>query len=335
MSRRPGRLRCVFRVAAGPCVGFGHLLRARALARAFGVAPVVSLRGGPAARATARALGCRLVAQSGGLLARANVLVVDDPSAPHGAAWIRRARLAGISCVAIQDAGVGARHADLIVDGSLAARRGSRAASALTGPMYCILDPGVARIRRQPRLERGSRRLVVLVSLGGGAQVRRHAVRLVGEIGRQCPGVSIQVASGMTGGSLPDLPRGRWIVRRGELAPALQRADIAVVAGGVTLYEACAIGTPVVATAVASAQRVAIAAFVRAGAALDGGHIGSSPASSTRDVAAAVAALVSDEGLRRRLAVNGRNLVDAAGAVRVARRIARLPGAAARRRRHV
>jgi spore coat polysaccharide biosynthesis predicted glycosyltransferase SpsG len=125
------------------------------------------------------------------------------------------------------------------------------------------------------------------------------------------------------------------VVRRDGLGRELQRADIAVVAGGVTLYEACAIGTPVVATAVVPAQRPAIAGFARAGAALDGGRIGTMPRASARQVATLVATLVKDEAARRGLAANGRRLVDGNGAARVARQIARLGAGVWRKGQHV
>ena len=84
-SSATATLRCVFRVAAGPRIGFGHLLRARALSRAFGQArPVVSVRGGRAARATARALGCELLTSRMDHLEQAQVLIVDDPSPRAG-----------------------------------------------------------------------------------------------------------------------------------------------------------------------------------------------------------------------------------------------------------
>ncbi len=317
------RTRCVFRVAAGPRLGFGHLLRARALARQMGIRPIVSMRGNAAARATARSLGCRLVQQSA-LLADADVLVVDDPSARHGAVWLRRARAAGVASVAVNDVGVGGKGADLMVDGSITtALRGTR---ALAGPSFCILDPAVARARLARRRGRAGRQQTVLVSLGGGRQIRRHAVRIVAAIERRCPGVSIQVAAGMSARRLPALPHGRWIVRRQGLSRDLAAADVVVVGGGVTLYEACAIGAPVVATAVVAAQRAAIRTFVRLGAALDGGEVGRRPADSAARVGAAVAALLGDPSRRRRLTAVARRLVDGRGAGRVAGCIAALAG---------
>jgi UDP-2,4-diacetamido-2,4,6-trideoxy-beta-L-altropyranose hydrolase len=315
---------CVFRVAAGPRIGFGHLLRARALARAIGQRPIVSVRGGAVAKAAARALGCMLVTGSADAVGRADVLIIDDPSAQHGAPWVRSAHAAGVPTVAVHDAGIGVRGADLVVDGSIAVQRASLGVRRLTGPSFCILDPRLVHVRRMPRGDRRRRRQIVLISLGGGEQVRRHAARVVSEIARVSPNVSIRIATGMTHGPLPALPHGRWVVRRNGLGRELQRADVAVVAGGVTLYEACAIGTPVVATAVVPAQRPAIAGFVHAGAALDGGRIGTMPRAAARQVAALVATLVDASDVRRQLSANGRRLVDGHGAARVARQIARL-----------
>ena len=69
----------VFQVAAGPRLGFGHLVRCRSLARALGVTPRVWVRGSAATRAAAGALGCEVLPGSLSLAAVAPaVLVVDD-----------------------------------------------------------------------------------------------------------------------------------------------------------------------------------------------------------------------------------------------------------------
>ncbi len=92
--------RVLFRAAAGPRRGFGHLLRCRALARALGVRPLVCVRGPRAKR------GCGI-----GLWLRYRRWIAGPPAAcararrarrrrsdPIGAAsWIAAARRAGVA----------------------------------------------------------------------------------------------------------------------------------------------------------------------------------------------------------------------------------------------
>src|SRR5579862_3019830 len=98
-------MRCLFRVAAGPHIGFGHLLRVRALARALGVKAVVSMRGSAMARRTAVGLGCRIEPRPLAKIEAADfdVWVVDDPSPALADRWLARARRLGVPGVAIQD----------------------------------------------------------------------------------------------------------------------------------------------------------------------------------------------------------------------------------------
>ena len=173
---------------------------------------------------------------------------------------------------------------------------------------------------------------------------------------------------------MPALPGATWIDVQDGLAEQLSVASVAVVAGGVTLYEACALGVPVVAVALNAAQHVTIRAVARRGAAVDAGSVASgsgrralasgfsrSTAASrvSRSTAAsgvgrstAVASgfsrkktidrvgrevdrLLRDPSARRRMALAGRRLVDARGAARVAARLRQLPAVVAGRIGHV
>ena len=95
----------------------------------------------------------------------------------------------------------------------------------------------------------------MLVALGGGHHVRRVAQQLVLAIRRCTTDVSISVAAGFSRGRRPTLRGARWLSARTGLTQALVDCDVAIVAGGVTLYEACALGTPAVALAVVPEQR--------------------------------------------------------------------------------
>ena len=166
---RPHGWPVLFRVACGPRQGFGHLVRALRLARALGIPPLLSVRGGARAVAAARGLGARLAPAS--LRAAVGLcpglVVVDDPGERQAGRWIAACRRRGIPVASVHDLGLGAGGADLIVDGSVGARRrrwqGHR---QLLGPQYCIVNPDIVSRRG---VRRGRSVLPsVLIALGGG-----------------------------------------------------------------------------------------------------------------------------------------------------------------------
>jgi spore coat polysaccharide biosynthesis predicted glycosyltransferase SpsG len=315
-------LRVLFRVAAGPRVGFGHLVRCRSLARAMGVEPLVSVRGSAATRRAAAAMGLTVV-HDVRQMCGASVVVVDDPSAECAAEWVRRAKRAGLPAATVQDLGLGrVAAADLIIDGSIDVGLRHQLDSAvgprhLLGTRYAILDPAVLAARQQRRRPVPFH---VLIALGGGAQVRTLAGGIARAIAEREPMARVFAASGFTATRRPELPRGHWIDAPDGLAPHLSRADVAIVAGGVTLYEACALGVPAIAVAVAAAQRLTIRGFARMGAVVDAGGT-PIDASTVGRIADGAVRLLHDGGARRRLSLAGRSVVDARGAWRVGARL--------------
>jgi spore coat polysaccharide biosynthesis predicted glycosyltransferase SpsG len=327
---RHSPIRALFAVAAGPRTGFGHLVRARSLARALGIVPIVVLRGTSRTRRRAELLGCRVVSAGSVPALRhlaPDVVVVDDPSAAAVAAWVRRARRANLPVATVHDLGIAAQASDLIVDGSLAPNMKARGRFAtLNGPDYMILDPAILGLRQ--RGVRGvARRPRVLIALGGGDSAAA-ALPLARLIAARAPTVEVVTAGGFVGN------------RRGPngLAADLARATVAVVAGGVTLYEACALGVPTVAVAVGSSQHVTIRAMARRGATIDGGRWRQTPSGrggvTPEEVARQVERLLADTSLRRRMARSGRRVVDGRGALRVGEWLRQLVGAS-QRARHV
>lgn len=309
----------VFRVAAGPRIGFGHLVRCRSLARALGVPAVVSVRGSGPTRAIAASLGWSVLeggADQGRSAGTASLIIVDDPSPAEETRWVRRARRHRVPVVTIRDLEGRGQRPDLSIDGGVTARP-ARGAHALRGPRYAILDPSVVEARRAGRWPRANR---VLIALGGGAHVYALAARLANAIAESMPGADIRVARGFSRPRVePVLDRASWFTAHGGLAAELSEAAVAVVAGGVTLYEACAIGVPAVAVAVAAGQRPAIRAMARHGAVVDGGGPARDPATSAR-VASAVRGLMASAAGRRQTRAAMR-LVDGRGVFRVAGRM--------------
>jgi spore coat polysaccharide biosynthesis predicted glycosyltransferase SpsG len=336
-------LRVLFRAPAGPRRGFGHLVRCRSLARALGVRPLIALRGGATVRRAARALGCDVIEGApAAVLARVgpHVLIVDDPIASDARRWIACARRSGCPVATVHDLGLGACEGDLVVDGSVVVRSGGSSdppaklvfRTFMLGPRFALLDPVFASARHPARRPRAPR---VLISLGGGPRaVIGDAIARV--VKRELPWASIRIAGGFAsapgmhaGGVLADAPPLRnpivWTGPLDGLAAELAACDVAVVGGGVSLYEACASGVAAVGVAVVASQRPTVKGFAAAGAAL--GHAAGSP--DPERIAGDVVRLLLQPALRLALAARGRKLVDGKGAGRVAEALVTL----ARRRR--
>jgi spore coat polysaccharide biosynthesis predicted glycosyltransferase SpsG len=248
------------------------------------------------------------------------LVVVDDPSGADIREWVQRARRLGVPVATIHDLGRDYLASDLIVDGSIQTSAPPPKTDALLGPEFAILHPAFATAAKdlppQPRR--------VLIALGGGGHVRQVARRLCSEIALRVRGADVHVARGFVSkGRDPVLPAGRWVSAPDGLAIELSQAAAAVVAGGVTLYEACALGVPVVGLAVTAAQHLTVRSMAIRGAVIDAGRPPSSGEVIAR-TADSIAKLLSDERLGRQYSKAARALVDGRGALRVAERLRRL-----------
>lgn len=340
MNGRPRRgdgdtCRLLFRVAAGPRLGYGHLVRVIRLARALDVAPRLSIRGGRQARTAAARLGASIERGTRAAVMarlRPRALVVDDPSARCAAPWFRLARRLGALTVGLHDLGLGCLEGDLVIDGSAGGPWATHGTGACVGPRFVIIDPDVTRspwrATDRPRHPR------VLVALGGGAP-RRMLVRVAGALRRRIPDAEIRVASGFTR-RIPRAPAGvTWLGPLPTLAAELSSARVAIVGGGVTAYEACAAGVPAVAVALVEAQRRTVAALADLGAVADGGLLreGDSSDSPISGLAELVLALLHSRGRAARQSRAGRTVTDGQGAERVARLVRKRMGCAPRSNR--
>jgi spore coat polysaccharide biosynthesis predicted glycosyltransferase SpsG len=325
----------VFRVAASARIGFGHLTRALHLSGALGVAPRVSLRGTAAAVATARGLGVEVLPAAPAAVVRRGLglLIIDDPSAAAAAPWLRAARRLGVPVVSLHDVGIAPLAADLAIDGSLHARRvhglGVDAAACRLGAAYAVLSPGILEWRR--RGGRGpSEAPTILIGLGGGQQARagwpiaRHLRAQLDEL-TGLARVRVLLSPGLSSAGLPGsdmVPAGIDVVAPDRFRDVLARATVAVVAGGTTLYEACALGTPAVAVPVVAGQATTVRRFVRAGLAAGVRSAGDVGTERWGRAAAAVAVdLLGDPSRRREQVRRGRLAIDGRGAARVAEAI--------------
>jgi UDP-2,4-diacetamido-2,4,6-trideoxy-beta-L-altropyranose hydrolase len=320
-------LRVLFRAAAGPRRGFGHLVRCRSLARALGVRPLLAVRGGQRVVDTALALGCDVVdGSSSRIIARLqpDIVVVDDPIAANASRWIAAARKAGCLVVSIHDLGIGSTDADLVVDGSVTRNAKAVWGRTLAGPKYAVLDPVFSEssstaLKRCPTPR-------VLISLGGGPR-GELAAAIAGAIAQIEPKADVRVVGGfMPGFGTSRNSRITWIETPRGLGDELSRTDVAVLGGGVSLYEACARGVAAVGVPVVKAQEPTVRAFARARAALAVPEVGTSP----QIIAERAARLLRDAGLRRKVSRRARQIVDGRGASRVAVAIAQMANEQAR-----
>jgi spore coat polysaccharide biosynthesis predicted glycosyltransferase SpsG len=303
-------LRILFRAPAGPRRGFGHLVRCRSLARALGVRPLVALRGGTAVAEAALGLGCDVVQGSAMRLLRSlqpDVLVVDDPIAADARRWIAAGRRAGCLVVSVHDLGLGCLDADLVIDGSVTNNAQARRGVTLAGPQFALLDPSI--------LDEDETRdpCSVLVALGGGPRAEL-AIDIAEAIVDAVPQARVRVAGGFVSTPAEVRKQITWVGPTRSLHQEMARASVAVVAGGVSLYEACAHGTPAVGVPVVSAQRPTVAAFVARGAAKGVARVGV----SAKAVAEECVSLLTDAAMRRHLSRMGQRLIDGRGAFRAA-----------------
>jgi len=235
--------------------GMGHLFRALNLAGALhreGIALCFVINDDPQARALVGAHGLPVetvpLREEGeewepGIVRRKGVRVwVDDrleTSARHAAA----VKAAQIPLVTFDDRGEGAGEADLHVAALPAVYRGGelRGKRVLTGIEYLVLNPEIARYRRHRR-KNGK----LLVTLGGsdthGATVT--VARILAGAGRRA---TIVVGPAFRHRRELEEVLGDGSVVRDtvpSLIEALAEHDVAITGGGITPFEANALGVP-------------------------------------------------------------------------------------------
>lgn len=248
---------------------------------------------------------------------RATDVVVIDSYAATGTFLSRLAARAPCT-VLIDDLADRPTPVDVVVNGGFHAShrtyRGKPDTSYLLGPQYVLLDPAFATPLSRPSAGVVRR---VLVTLGGDAPSERFET-VIDVVRRVGPDTHLDLVVGpFTTWNPADRDRVR--IHRGlsSLRARMLAADLAITAGGMTLYECLASGVPIVALTIADNQRLNVASLGAAGLLVDGG-----PSLET-----ALRRLVEDAGLRATMSRRGRELVDGAGARRVASEIQRVAAA--------
>lgn len=261
----------------------GHLFRGLVLAAALerrGAAVRFLVNDEPAAAAVLRARGRAF-----------DVVPLDDLEQPWEAAlvrqngvrvWVndrlqtdlrhaRRVLDAGAKLATFDDYGSGAALAHLHVAALPAGGLVPAGERVLAGLRYLLLDPAIERHRRQ-RTKASS----MVVTMGGSDThgITVDVARTLRE--RDMPATIVLGPAFRHEAQLAPLLGARFTVKRNvpSLAAELAAHDVAVTAGGITLYEACASGLPCIAIAAETWERNSVEAMAELGACADGGFRG-------------------------------------------------------------
>jgi spore coat polysaccharide biosynthesis predicted glycosyltransferase SpsG len=248
---------------------------------------------------------------------RPEVLVIDDPSAAAARRWCRAARRTGIPVASVHDLGTAFCGADLGIDGSIVRLRAAedgadRPRRLLAGVRYVVLDDALRSVR--PTRTAMS---PVLIALGGGPR-RSVARRLAQALRDARPGLAVRVAGGFARSDARDSNGITWLGPQPGLARELAACAVAITGGGMSLYEAVTLQTPVVAWPVVRAQNPTVKAFDRRRLAV---AVMPGPRRLERAVSAVLSAIDSTRQPRQKAGSFG---FDGRGAARVAAAISRL-----------
>lgn len=192
---------------------------------------------------------------------------------------------------------------------------------AFLGPDYAILNPRTIGARRRRTAQR-----TVVVALGGGRRGGLAAGVAEAIVARE-PDVMVLVAGGFVDAGSRSRDRRIRDLPGSEFGVALASADVAVTAGGLTLYESCCLGTPLVALAVVASQWPTVLAFARKRAVVNAGLVEPGrrgQVDAAHRAAERVSRLLGTPVRQREMSVIARCLVDGRGATRVARIARRL-----------
>jgi spore coat polysaccharide biosynthesis predicted glycosyltransferase SpsG len=255
---------------------------------------------------------------------RPDVVVIDmlDTPGPDMEAISRT----GVPIVTFDDRGEGRFFAHTVVNVLVAETepdRLQRATRLLEGPAYAVLDPlyAEAHATGADRLLGASRHVFVATGGGDAAGLTvkvADALQLVPEL--DC----VEFACGP---AFPHRVALDEVLRQAPWAHAVRTelpslldcyrsCDLALIAGGLTMYEVCSVGTPALAVCQPIDHQFELAEFLSEAGAM--ATVGYGLLATNDQIAAAVRSLMDDVCARRRMCEVGPKLVDGRGTERVA-----------------
>lgn len=336
---------CVlFRVDAAPDIGLGHLQRCLSLATALrylntscafltNEEPTVRRRirrfgfDGRTLGAT-ESWGADDLTQTMAVAAthKCGAIVVDSDY--EGAKYLSQLRNAGYYVVAIEDTAPHPFPCHLVVNGDAHARQLpyqglSEDTQFLLGPEYSILRREFWEVPARVGSENVDHILVTL----GGADPYNIMPRVIDLLDTLPEAFSVSVIIGPFFDNFSEVQAAAQRAQRAitlvkapdSVRDLMIEADLAISAGGQTLYELARVGCPTVAVRMAANQDGQLGVFEEAGFLSIAGH--ADHGSIVEAIGAAVRTLLADPQARATMSVAGQRLIDGHGVLRVARTI--------------
>lgn len=307
-------MRILFACDAGPAIGGGHVMRCLTLAEALtGLGAACAFLDTHATAPLLDAFATHDIERVDEAQAWPSDWVVLDnyrTTLDEEAGWRAGSRLAVIDDLARPHA------ADLVVDPSFGRDAATYApAPALTGPAHALVRRGFADRRRDALARRGepARRALIAFGLTDVGGITQAALDILLPLAGE---VRLEVVAGSGAASLPRL---RDLAARNaidlhvdvrDMATLSAQADVAVGAGGGSVWERAVLGLPSIVVPLADNQ-IAMTTLLDSYGALVSAELA--------DLGRAWTRLIGDAELRRSLADRSASLCDGLGAERVAR----------------
>ncbi len=307
---------------AGPGVGLGHVARCTGLAMALrrhGIMPVMLNAAGPTLTPHFSAQGLAEIRCQGDIVSLLNAVQRVGAKALVADSYrldrldLRQA-CGSLKLVWFDDSATLPQQADMIVNGSPAALflpyDLPPATVGLLGPAYQVVRSGLkSRDRSGP-----VRHLLVTY---GGADPKNVGPRLASILP---VGIAVDFIVGPFADIPTNLPPHVTVHKApGNMVDLIDRADLAICAGGQTLFELAAAKLPVISIGIGEDQRPNLEQLSRAGAILFGGW--ADDVDFLAQLKQVVDRALAEPSLRQCLAAQAHDLVDGQGADRIAQAV--------------
>ncbi|MEK6744852.1 MAG: UDP-2,4-diacetamido-2,4,6-trideoxy-beta-L-altropyranose hydrolase [Nitrospirota bacterium] len=330
-------MKVLFRADASAGIGTGHVMRCLAFGQAVNEAGgdcsfvVRSDQAGIVDRIRREGFGVRELTDGGDPAETLSLLSQEHPDwvvldgYAFGIALQQAVVSAGYRLLVIDDlAHLDRYHADAVLNQNAGAERLTyrtpRGTRLLLGPQYAVLRREFRRFRDAGR-EFPSRGRNLLVTMGGSDPANATRSVLAALDGLNAP-MYVRAVVGAANPHLASLhsaveqSRHRIEVLTGveEMAPLMAWADLAISAGGSTVWELACLGVPSLLCIIAQNQEPSVQEMERQGLCHSLGWLKDR---SARDIASAIEALACDQELRRTLSARSRAFVDGQGVGRI------------------